>query len=557
MKVRYFITLILPLTIHSLCAQVGIGTSLPEASAVLELKSSSKGFLTPRVYLLNAYDTVTVPSPVQGLLVFNTHGYIDNATPANSLSTGFYYYDGLKWVMMTDKANQVSIKSGNLNMFGDAIYDASSVGSAGFSVYDNGLHPFFSGSDNDAVTVLERKNNYTFIRDGRTLHSLLTLRNSTSASSAGFEGAIGIGTETPATSAILDVRSANRGFIPPRVSLKSTTDILTVPGPVEGLMVYNTNSSTPTTSINKVTPGYYYWDGSTWVRMLNQSPESVVNCSTTNPNTVGTVFTPNTPTSFNILYVASDKGLWLWNGTSYVSNTTIASTPFYIANGSATNLIDAGSAKTTPIYRIGSVGLGTNNPYGALATSDIAPTGMNGLSSSPNWALNWCIRSSYYAASIANDFVSTSFSHGSGLLIKVRSANYAVNALDVCQGGMTDLGGLNRSLLMVKGDGRVGVGTSTPFATLHVAGTTAFTVGTSGTTNTVIIQDGGTFATPAPATSSNAGLIYIIRNSSATNDLIVNNIVDYNSTVPANFTLTPAIGSITIVNAGTRWFRVQ
>lgn len=524
---------------------------------MLELKASNKGFLTPRVYLIDVYDTLTILKPAQGLLIFNTHSFVDLVNPANSLSVGFYYYDGTKWVMMTDKVNQVTTKNGNLNMFGDALYDASSVGSAGFMIYDNALHPFFKGSDNDALTVLERKNNYTFIRDARTLHSLFTVRNSISASSAGYEGAIGIGTETPATSAILDVRSTNRGFVAPRVSLKSTTDIVTVPGPVEGLMVYNTNSSTPVTSINKVVPGYYYWDGSLWTRMLSQAPESVVNCSTTNPNTTGTVFTPSTPSGYNILYVGSDKSLWLWNGTSYVSSNTPPSTPFYIANGSSTNLIDAGASKSTSIYRTGSIGLNTNNPFGNLATTDIGPTGVNNLTPSANWSLNWNVSSSFYAASISNNFVSSGFNHGCGLLVKVRSSNGAVNALDVCQGGMTDAGGLNKSLLIVKGDGKVGVGTSVPLANFHVAGTTAFTIGTSGTSNTVIIQDGGVFATPAAAASVNAGMMYIIRNTSVTNNLIVNNIIDFNSSTVANFTVTPAIGAITIINAGTRWYRVQ
>jgi hypothetical protein len=48
---------------------VGIGTNLPDASAILELQSSNKGFLLPRLTttLRNA-----IPSPAEGLLVFDT-----------------------------------------------------------------------------------------------------------------------------------------------------------------------------------------------------------------------------------------------------------------------------------------------------------------------------------------------------------------------------------------------------------------------------------------------------------------------------------------------------
>lgn len=50
---------------------------------------------------------------------------------------------------------------------------------------------------------------------------------------------VGIGTTTPNTSAILDVTSANKGVLLPRVQLTSTTDATTIPTPANGLMVYN------------------------------------------------------------------------------------------------------------------------------------------------------------------------------------------------------------------------------------------------------------------------------------------------------------------------------
>ena len=78
----------------------------------------------------------------------------------------------------------------------------------------------------------------------------------------------GIGTTTPHASAKLEVSATNKGFLPPRVALLSTTDVATITTPATGLVVYNTNSagSTP----NTVVPGYYYWDGTKWNGLVDQ-----------------------------------------------------------------------------------------------------------------------------------------------------------------------------------------------------------------------------------------------------------------------------------------------
>jgi hypothetical protein len=104
--------------------------------------------------------------------------------------------------------------------------------------------------------------------------------------------------------------------------------------------------------------------------------------------------------------------------------------------------------------------------------------------------------------------------------------------------------------------GNLGVGTRAPKAKFHNNGTTAFTTATAGTTNTILLLNGGTFATPAANAESN-GRVYIIRNTSTTTNTTVNNIIDYNSTLVANFILTPAQGSIMIVCNGTNWYRID
>jgi hypothetical protein len=54
---------------------------------------------------------------------------------------------------------------------------------------------------------------------------------------------VGIGTATPHASAKLEVSATNQGFLPPRVSLTSTTDASTIASPAAGLLVDNLATS--------------------------------------------------------------------------------------------------------------------------------------------------------------------------------------------------------------------------------------------------------------------------------------------------------------------------
>jgi hypothetical protein len=82
----------------SLTAQVGIGTTTPNASSVLDVSSSNKGVLLPRVGLVSSTDIVTVSSPIKGLIVYNkgTAGL----TPA-----GLYRWNGTKWNALVDESS--------------------------------------------------------------------------------------------------------------------------------------------------------------------------------------------------------------------------------------------------------------------------------------------------------------------------------------------------------------------------------------------------------------------------------------------------------------------
>jgi hypothetical protein len=80
---------------------VGIGTPAPDASAILEISSSNKGLLIPRLNLLSPTDVVTVPTPAVGLLVINLNGNISQMPDGG----GFYVWTGSSWVKLLIREN--------------------------------------------------------------------------------------------------------------------------------------------------------------------------------------------------------------------------------------------------------------------------------------------------------------------------------------------------------------------------------------------------------------------------------------------------------------------
>ncbi|MFZ1688526.1 MAG: hypothetical protein WAU70_13945 [Flavobacteriales bacterium] len=83
---------------------------------------------------------------------------------------------------------------------------------------------------------------------------------------------IGINTTgaVPAASSILDLVSADKGLLVPRVLLTATNAAAPVTAPATSLLVYNT--ATAGAAPFNVTPGYYYWDGAQWVRIDTGNP---------------------------------------------------------------------------------------------------------------------------------------------------------------------------------------------------------------------------------------------------------------------------------------------
>lgn len=110
----------LTLALQSLSAQEGIGTNSPDASAVLDLTSTNRGFLPPRM----TYAQMTaIVSPTAGLTVYCT-----DCEPV-----GVHYYDGSYFLH-----TQTGATSGNLSSLDDTAlsYTGSSTLNYGFTYTD-------------------------------------------------------------------------------------------------------------------------------------------------------------------------------------------------------------------------------------------------------------------------------------------------------------------------------------------------------------------------------------------------------------------------------------
>ncbi|WP_353145555.1 hypothetical protein [Chryseobacterium sp.] len=105
-KLLNICSLILPFLALS---QVGIGTVTPEPGSVLDIVSSNKGLLIPRLQLTNINDITTVPvvSEDVGTVVYNLEDA--GQPPLNVLKDTYYLWNGSEWedISSLDYAREV------------------------------------------------------------------------------------------------------------------------------------------------------------------------------------------------------------------------------------------------------------------------------------------------------------------------------------------------------------------------------------------------------------------------------------------------------------------
>ncbi|MDP2175818.1 MAG: hypothetical protein Q8K70_07915 [Bacteroidota bacterium] len=360
-KTNKYLILVLILGLFSQRAnaqiKVGDNPTTINANSVLELESTNKGLLLPRVALTGTSSASPLSAHVAGMTVYNT-------ATAGNVTPGYYFNDGNAWIRIgnaadaskwTNDPSNTRVALTNLSDGTTArtagtefvVTDAGRVGigtttptdklevngsikltDLPFNLYfgssersigglntsamlhyrSGGRHRFYGDvNSNDGAT----SNTYEFYMDGEP---------GTSTAKVVFnkQGIVGIGTTTPNANALLDVSSTNKGLLLPRVELTSTTAFAPLSAHVAGMTVFNIATA------GDVTPGEYYNDGTQWIRKAGEValPDNTVfvSSATNDPNNVTSTFDPATPQAANTMYIVDGDGsTWVWNGTAYVT----------------------------------------------------------------------------------------------------------------------------------------------------------------------------------------------------------------------------------------------
>lgn len=126
-QVRHLFVVFFTLAAGTVTAQVGIGTTTPATSAVLDVRSTSKGFLPPR---MDSTQRNAITTPSAGLTIYNT------------TIKAYQVYNGTAWY------STVHIIGEN---YGGGIV---------FQIYDNGQHGLIAATaDNSAGIEWRNLNN--------------------------------------------------------------------------------------------------------------------------------------------------------------------------------------------------------------------------------------------------------------------------------------------------------------------------------------------------------------------------------------------------------------
>ncbi len=287
----------------------------------------------------------------------------------------------------------------------------------------------------------------------------------------------GIGTTTPNASAKLDVFSDTKGFLPPRLALTSTSAFSPVTGlsdaaallTAAGLLVYNT--ATAGSAPSNVTPGYYYWNGTSWIRLTVPTDNA--------SNVTGTVAVANGGTGTNS---GSITGTGALTFTSGGTNQNINLTPSGTGNTILNNNVGIGATTPTDKLVIGS----------SVSVHD-GGNKVIGLGWSPG-SSNSLIAG--YPAEIRLDPVSGKLFLGTDPTLRTIGST----------------AGVQRRMTITSG-GQVGIGTENPGATLEIGSSNGSVPGSlvlNPTTTGTGVEGAEINFRPAPVTTSPAAQIWAI-----------------------------------------------
>lgn len=153
MRITSFFALII--LSFNLTAQVGVGTTTPEAA--LDIVSSSSGILIPRIALNSIGDITTVQNPKGGVLAEGT--MVWNTGTGGLSQAGFYFWQNSQWNLISS-SNQKQVQfgrfvvnsSGNVSVTGLG-FTPSSVEFVGINRIQGINEGAYRSSDNNSNDI--------------------------------------------------------------------------------------------------------------------------------------------------------------------------------------------------------------------------------------------------------------------------------------------------------------------------------------------------------------------------------------------------------------------
>jgi hypothetical protein len=180
----FLFTTFLSFNLFSQGVSINADGSNPDNSAILDVKSTSKGVLIPR---MTQSERSSISTPSNGLMVYQTNG-----------TSGFYFYDGSSWVRLAAGTESLYTEGAGINITDNVVTNTSpdqtvSLTSGGATTI-TGTYPNFtiSSTDNNSGGTI------TSVVAGNGLNGgTITSTGTISMPNVGTANTYGSSTETP------------------------------------------------------------------------------------------------------------------------------------------------------------------------------------------------------------------------------------------------------------------------------------------------------------------------------------------------------------------------